>query len=583
MTIVRELVTLLGFETDDESFRAAQEDLEIVAEVAAGVVASVAAVGGAMLALAKTTADYGDEVANTAEMLAISTDALQELRYAASLANVGTEELTTGLRKLLVNQGAARGGSKELVKAFGELGISQAELANGEPLDALFERVADRLSKVVDPSKRAELAVKLLGRAGQQLVPFMSQGTTSVKELREAAHTLGLVMSGDVVAAADEFNDSWDTLHQVVSAVGRSIGGELLPDGIKLIKFIQALVLANKDMVRLEIGSIFQGFVTGARAAWQVVEHLVLPVVRLVGQFGGLKTVAGAAGVALGYLALTSLGNLITSFAAVTVAGGGVLGMLRTLSLAPALVAVKWILLAAAVALVADEIYTTATGGKSVINDLRALLSEPISDDDNWMVKSMKRAVEIAREATAEIRALAALLSEAGVGKGVGPRWEKFKKDWEEGADPGIRLVKGVLNNFDPRVDRVRQVQEEELGMSLRRTGAAPGLSADSVFQSRTQADIGREHFPTIAAAADWARQVTPSTLLDHAPGQGLVERAANAAAARISTGTILVNVDARGRNDAAGVGTAVGVAVQDGVSSAVQEAYQSIESSEQR
>ncbi len=62
-----------------------------------GVVAAVAAAGGLAL-LVKRSIDAADSIAKTADAIGISTDALQELRFAADLSGVSVESLDKALK-----------------------------------------------------------------------------------------------------------------------------------------------------------------------------------------------------------------------------------------------------------------------------------------------------------------------------------------------------------------------------------------------------------------------------------------------------------------------------------------------------
>ena len=62
-----------------------------------GVVAGVAAAGSLAL-LVKRSIDAADAIAKTADAIGISTDALQELRFAADLSGVSVESLDKALK-----------------------------------------------------------------------------------------------------------------------------------------------------------------------------------------------------------------------------------------------------------------------------------------------------------------------------------------------------------------------------------------------------------------------------------------------------------------------------------------------------
>ena len=70
--------------------------MRLLSGVLAGV-AGVAAVGG-LAVLVKRSIDAADSITKTADAIGISTDALQELRFAADLSGVSVESLDKALK-----------------------------------------------------------------------------------------------------------------------------------------------------------------------------------------------------------------------------------------------------------------------------------------------------------------------------------------------------------------------------------------------------------------------------------------------------------------------------------------------------
>jgi len=61
------------------------------------------AAGVALFAIAKSTANYGDELAKTSQQVGLSVEALAGLQHAAQLSALTNEQLTTGLGQLAKN------------------------------------------------------------------------------------------------------------------------------------------------------------------------------------------------------------------------------------------------------------------------------------------------------------------------------------------------------------------------------------------------------------------------------------------------------------------------------------------------
>lgn len=185
--------------------------------LATGLVAGLGV--GAIADLAKRSLDYAASLGEVAQQLGISSEALQVYRYAASQVGVTNEQMDTSLAKLTRSAGDAAAGVKAPAEAFNKLGVNVQDV-NGKvkDTDRLMREVADGLSKIEDPARRAAIEVDLFGRAGQKLDTLLAGGSKAIDDLREAAHKLGIVLSEDQIQKADETADKLAALHQVLEA-----------------------------------------------------------------------------------------------------------------------------------------------------------------------------------------------------------------------------------------------------------------------------------------------------------------------------------------------------------------------------
>lgn len=163
--------------------------------------------------------DYASSLGEVAQQLGISTDALQEYRYAASQAGLTQDEMDQSLVQLTRRIGDAANGSKAQADAFQRLGISVKD-ANGNMLDAstAIPMIADALQRIESPAARAAILMDLFGKSGQKLEPLLSGGSKAVNDLRDAAHKLGIVLSEDQIQRADDTADKLAAIKQVLSA-----------------------------------------------------------------------------------------------------------------------------------------------------------------------------------------------------------------------------------------------------------------------------------------------------------------------------------------------------------------------------
>ncbi len=223
-----------------------------LAGLATGAAAGLAgALGGAgLIALAKNGLAYASSLAEVAQQLGVTTDDLQRFRYAASQVGIEQETLDKGLGKLTQTMGKAQLGAKEPAKAFEALGISVASLS-GKTAGDVIPRIADALGLIPDPAKRAAIEVALFGKAGQQLDTLLGSGRGQIDELTQAAQRLGLVLSADQIAHADDAADKLAAVKQVLEA---KISGAVADNATSILQLADALLAVTDAASRFTAG-----------------------------------------------------------------------------------------------------------------------------------------------------------------------------------------------------------------------------------------------------------------------------------------------------------------------------------------
>jgi hypothetical protein len=184
---------------------------------------------GAFAALVKGAIDSADELNKLSQKIGISVEALSTLQFAAQLSDVGLDTLKTGLKGLSANLTEARSGLGEGAALFQALGISVEDTAgNLKSSDTILLEVADRFASFEDGATKTALAVKLFGKSGMDMIPFLNQGASGIRELMQEAERLGLKLSTETAQAAEAFNDNLTALKASSSGLGITLATELL-------------------------------------------------------------------------------------------------------------------------------------------------------------------------------------------------------------------------------------------------------------------------------------------------------------------------------------------------------------------
>lgn len=229
MTVLAALKVVLGLDTGPFQKGATQAQLEAQRMAgkmqAAGRAVAVAgaAIMGSMVVsevtrMAQAGLEYASALGETAQQLGVTTDALQEYRYAATQVGLSGDEMDQALAQLTRRIGEAVNGTKAQVEAFKKLGISVKD-AKGNVIDAgtAIPLIAEALKAVQSPAERAAVLVDLFGKTGQKLEPLLSEGAKGVNDFREAAHDMGIVLTPEMIERADKAVDKFGSLKTVLN------------------------------------------------------------------------------------------------------------------------------------------------------------------------------------------------------------------------------------------------------------------------------------------------------------------------------------------------------------------------------
>jgi hypothetical protein len=262
-------------------------------------------------------AQLGDEIAKASKRTGIAVEELSKLRYAAGQQDVAFAELTNGLRFLARNMDNASKGMKESKEAFDALGISVTD-TDGElrPVGEVLLEVADGMKRTTNQTERTALAMAVFGRSGAQMLPFIQEGSGSIEELTERAEKLGLVMSEETAAAAEEFGDRWSDMKEQLLQFSVVVTEELLP----VLRDIEEPMTAALDAFR-EFNEAHPGLIENVAklgAALLVVAGAAKGIVAIKGigaTFAGMGIAGGAGRAAAG-------GSMVPAVAALGTSGG---------------------------------------------------------------------------------------------------------------------------------------------------------------------------------------------------------------------------------------------------------------------
>lgn len=214
-------------EIGDVKLTALQKQFEGISKATRGLSMAGGAVAGGLLANTFNAAKQADDIATLAQRYNVTTDEVQKFQYAQELVDVSTESMLGSMQKMEKQMGANN-------SAFQELGVSITD-ANGNYRDSaeVWYDVLQALGNVENGTQRDILAQELFGRSAAELAGIIDDGGAALRAYGDEAEEAGLIMAGDDVDAAHEFNDALDKLKNVLTGnllkAGASLAESLLP------------------------------------------------------------------------------------------------------------------------------------------------------------------------------------------------------------------------------------------------------------------------------------------------------------------------------------------------------------------
>lgn len=294
MATVRELVTSWGFDINEKPLKELDKSINGMKSTLKTIGITAVAAAGSLFGIALGTAKAGDEAYKTSQKIGVNTEALQALRYAAELADIGQAELTTGLKFLSTKMYDASRGAKESQRSFKELGVTYKD-QNGNLLsaDKMLGSIADKFKDMPDGTKKTALAVDIFGRAGIQMIPMLNEGSAAISKLTEEAKLFGLVIDESSAKSYQEFNDSITRIKGIVVGFRNEIGKELIPVMTDMMHKIIDWIKMNRELLSQRVKSFVAQLVLILHKFWKMAIVVGKTVANLVELFGGFEKAVG--------------------------------------------------------------------------------------------------------------------------------------------------------------------------------------------------------------------------------------------------------------------------------------------------
>jgi hypothetical protein len=211
---LREILASFGFQIDDSGLKKANVGIDNVVSKLTNLKGVLAGALGALgLGVIKGQIDElaseSGELNKAAIKAGVGFEQFQKLQYQTGL---GTEQLSTLFRKLQQNMAAAGGAAgeaasdfadvdgglggllnkKQAGETFTKLGI-QLKDAGGQARSSaeVFQDTAKAIAGLPSPAEKTAVAIRLFGRSGADLLPFLQKSPEAIQALGEQFDAIG--------------------------------------------------------------------------------------------------------------------------------------------------------------------------------------------------------------------------------------------------------------------------------------------------------------------------------------------------------------------------------------------------------
>ena len=265
--VVGALRVVLGADTAafESGFKSAEKTLTkfsgSITKIGVGLGAALTGATAAVAAGMKGALNQAEQLNKMSQVLGISTEELSVLKHAAELADVSFESLAKGMSRLNRNIADVAGGAQgPAAEAFKALQISVKNTDSSlKSASQISEEISNKFVTMQDGAGKAGLAMRLMGKSGSELIPFLNLGGAELKKMKEEAEALGIVIDQRTAKAADNFNDNLSKLNKGIQGIFLRVSAELAPAmAVLLERFVEWLKTTN--IVTSTAGFIVQAF-----------------------------------------------------------------------------------------------------------------------------------------------------------------------------------------------------------------------------------------------------------------------------------------------------------------------------------
>jgi hypothetical protein len=194
---------------------------------------AILGIGAMVTALGKMTIDTAaaaGEIDELSHKTGLTTDTIQELKYAAEYLEISAEDIGSSIAKMTRNMDSARSGTGDAAEAFKQLKVRITD-SNGQLKDSeqVFYDTIDALGNVKNETERNALSMSIFGKSAMELNNVILEGSEGVKNYAAQAHEMGAVIDKENIDKFNQLDDAMTNFGKMMESVKNNLALGLLP------------------------------------------------------------------------------------------------------------------------------------------------------------------------------------------------------------------------------------------------------------------------------------------------------------------------------------------------------------------
>lgn len=184
----------------------------------------------------KSSAEFGEQVANLSEATGMSAEQVSGLEFAMKQTGVQADTLDRATRELARNLSPLASSGSEGGKALKALGLSATDATGHmKPLHEQLLEIADAFHKTKDSTEKSAAAAAIFGtRVGSEMIPFLNRGRVGILAMEAAARQLGVTLNDKDARSLREMNEQLKLNDARLEGVKLRISEAIMPEFMAL-------------------------------------------------------------------------------------------------------------------------------------------------------------------------------------------------------------------------------------------------------------------------------------------------------------------------------------------------------------